>query len=73
MAKGSSQAKGRIGAAAGLCHSHISGGSERVCDLHHSSRQHQILNPLHKAWDLTCIFMDPSWVHYNWAMMGTPT
>ena len=32
----------------------------RVCDLHHSSRQHRILNPLSKARDRTCILMDAS-------------
>ena len=31
-----------------------------VCDLHHSSWHHQILNPLSKARDLTGILMDPS-------------
>ena len=31
-----------------------------VCDLHHSSQQHRILNPLSDAWDRTCILMDPS-------------
>ena len=29
-----------------------------VCDLHHSSRQSQILNPLNKARDQTPILMD---------------
>ena len=33
-----------------------------VCDLHHSSRQHQILNPLSEARDGTRILMDTSWV-----------
>ena len=34
-----------------------------VFDLHHSSQQHhQILNPLSKARDQTCIVMDASWV-----------
>ena len=33
-----------------------------VCDLYHSSRQHQILNPLSETRDQTCILMDTSWV-----------
>ena len=33
-----------------------------VWDLHHSSRQCWILNPLSEAWDWTLILMDPSWV-----------
>ena len=45
-AYGSSQAGGPIrAAAAGLRHSHSNVGS-CVCDLHYSSFQHQILNPL---------------------------
>ena len=31
-----------------------------VCNLHHSSRQLQILNPLSEARDRTCILMDAS-------------
>ena len=34
-----------------------------ICSLHHSSWQHQILNPLIEARDQTCILMDASWVH----------
>ena len=30
----------------------------RVCDLHHSLRQHGIHNPLSEARDQTCILMD---------------
>ena len=33
--------------------------------IHHSSRQHQILNPLSQARDRTCILMDTSRVHYH--------
>ena len=36
-----------------------------VCDLHHSSGQRQILNPLSKARDRTHILMDTSQVHYH--------
>ena len=50
---------------ASLCHS-------RICNLHHSSQQHRILNPMSGARDQTCVFMDTSWVHYQWATMGTP-
>ena len=31
-----------------------------IFDLHHSSRQHQILNPLNKAGDGTHVLMDTS-------------
>ena len=34
----------------------------RICDLHCSSQQCQILNPLSKARDRTLIFKDTSWV-----------
>ena len=33
-----------------------------VCDLHHSSRQRLILNPLNESRDQTCILMDTSQV-----------
>ena len=42
-----------------------------VCDLHHSSRQCWILNPLTEARNRTHILIDTSWVHYHWAMKGT--
>ena len=35
-----------------------------VCDLHCSSWQQQILNPLSRARNRTCILMDTSWVGY---------
>ena len=31
-----------------------------ICDLHHSSRQRQIVNPLSEARDRTCVLMDAS-------------
>ena len=43
----------------------------RVCDLHHSSRQRQILHPLSEARDGTHSLMDTSRVCYHWAIMGT--
>ena len=38
-----------------------------VFDLHHSSQQHQILNPPSEARNRTHILMDASQVHYHWA------
>ena len=36
-----------------------------VCDLHHSSQPHRILNPLMEARDRACILMVPSQAHYR--------
>ena len=44
-----------------------------VCDLHHSSRQHQVLNPLIEARDGTHILTDTSLVRYHGATVGTPS
>ena len=44
----------------------------RVFDLHQSSRQHQILNPLSSARDRTRILKDTSRVCLCWATKGTP-
>ena len=67
-AYGSSQARGRIGAvAAGLHQSHSYAGQCHIYDLPHSSQQ-LIVSPLSKARDQTCVFMDPSWDCYHWAM-----
>ena len=43
-----------------------------ICDLHHSSQQRLILNPLSEAGDWTCILMGTSWIPYYWATMGIP-
>ena len=43
-----------------------------VCDLHHNSRQHQILDPLNEARNWTRHIMVPSQVHFCCAMTGTP-
>ena len=43
-----------------------------VCDLHHSSWQHWILNPLSKTRDRTQNLMVPSPIHFCCTMMGMP-
>ena len=40
-------------------------GLSHVCDLHHSSWQHRILNPLSEVRDRTRVLMDPRQVHYG--------
>ena len=57
-------------AAAGIDHSHRNMGSKPHHDLHHSSWQHWIPNPLSEARDQTHILMDSRQVHYHEAMMG---
>ena len=44
----------------------------QVCNLHHSSRPHWILNPLSKARDWICNLMVSSWIHFCCALTGTP-
>ena len=41
-----------------------------ICNLHHSSRQSQMLNPLSEARDRTHILMNTSQVHFHWATRG---
>ena len=43
-----------------------------IFDLHHSSRQHQILNPLSEARDQTRILMVPSQIRFCCTLTGTP-
>ena len=43
-----------------------------ICDLHHSSRKCQILNPLIKARDRTCNLTVPSRICFHCATAGTP-
>ena len=63
---GGSRARGLIGAeATGLCHSHSNVGSEPDCDLHHSSRQRRILNPLSRARGQILLLMDTSQARYH--------
>ena len=42
-----------------------------VCDLHHSSWQCQICDPLSEARDQTHVLRDPSWIHFRCAARGT--
>ena len=44
-----------------------------ICDLHHSSWQCWILNPVNEAMDWTCILMDTRQIRLLWATTGTPT
>ena len=46
--------------------------SSHVCDLHHSSRQCRILNPLIEARDRNRNLMVPSQIRFRFATMGTP-
>ena len=43
----------------------------RICNLHHRSWQHQILNPLSKARDQTRNLVVPSWIHFCCTTTGT--
>ena len=43
-----------------------------VCDLHHSSQQCQILNPLSKAGDQTCNLIVSSQICFHCTTTGTP-
>ena len=43
-----------------------------ICNLHHSSQQCKILNPLSEVRDWTCVLTDTIWAHYCWATAGTP-
>ena len=44
----------------------------QLCDLHHSSWQCRILNPLSEAMDQTFNLMVPSQIHFPCATTGTP-
>ena len=43
-----------------------------ICDLHHSSKQRWILNPLTEARDRTRNLMVPSLIRFHCATTGTP-
>ena len=62
-AYGGSQARGPIGAvASGLHQGHSNKDPSHVCNLHRSSWQHQILNPLIESRDRTSVLIDASQV-----------
>ena len=66
----SSQARGLIGATA--VGATATPDPSQVCDLHHSSQQCQILNPLSEARDWTRNLVVPSQIRFHCAMTGTP-
>ena len=70
MAYGGSQARGLIGAIAAKLTPQPP-DSSYICDLHHSSWRHRILNPVSEVRDRTCNLMVPSQIHFYCAMMGT--
>ena len=43
-----------------------------ICDLYHSSRQRQILNPLSEAMDRTHVLMDPGQFRFRCSKTRTP-
>ena len=43
-----------------------------ICDIHHSSWQGQIPNPVNETRDQTCILIDTSQIQFQSATMGTP-
>ena len=72
-AYGGSQARGPIGTvAAGLARATATRDRNRVFDLHHSSWQCRILNPMSKAGDWTHNHMVPSQICFCCATTGTP-
>ena len=69
VAYGGSQARVPVRAVTtDLCRATATWDLNRICNLHHSSEQHQILDPLSKARYQTHVLMDSS--HYL-ATMGT--
>ena len=73
VASGSSQIRNGIwAAAAGHSHTHSNARSEPCLWPKPQLAAMQILNPLSKARDWTCILMETSRFHYNWAKIGTP-
>ena len=72
VAYGTSQAKGQIAAIAAYTTVTATWDPTCICDLHHSSWQHWILNPPSKASDQTCNLMVPSRIRFCCTTTGTP-
>ena len=68
-AYGGSQARGLIGA---YTTATAMPDLSRVCDLHHSSWQPQILSPLREGREWTCLLKEASQIRFCWATVGTP-
>ena len=72
-AYGNSQARGRIEAVApGYTTAIATPDLSHIFNLHHSSPQCWMPNPLSEARDQTWVLMGASQIHFHWAMMGTP-
>ena len=71
-AYGGSQARDPIRAMAASLH-HSNTGPKPCLQPTPQLTQCQVLNPLSKARDQTCVLMDASQIHFLWAMTGTPT
>ena len=73
-AHGGSQARGWIGAVAPAYATDTATPDPNcICNLHHSSRQRRILNPLTKARDRICVLMDTTTkICFRWATTGIP-
>ena len=72
MAYGSSQARERIRAtAASQATATVTWDLNHISDLHHSSQQHHIPNPLSKARDRTHIPMYTCGIHFHCTVTGT--
>ena len=70
MAYGGPQARGPVRAV--VLHSQSNTGSSCICNLYHSSWQHQILNTLSQARGWTCVLMNASQIRFCWDMTRTP-
>ena len=70
-AYGSFQTRGQIRATAACLHHITIQDPSHVCNLHHSSQQRQILNPLREARDQTHNLLVPSLISFHCTTIGT--